>query len=56
MVLGLFLPCHPVIRVDSGILSLGTPKVSGFLIPFYLPTAEGLSGSEEEWCLSESYP
>lgn len=40
--------------VDSGILPVGTPKVSGFLVSFYPAPAQGLSGSTEEWGLSKS--
>ena len=32
---------------DSGILPVGTPKVSGFLVTFYPAPAQGLSGSTE---------
>ena len=46
--------CHPLTPVDSGILPLGTPKVSGFLVSFYPTPAQGLSGSTEEWGLLKS--
>lgn len=48
------LSCCPLTSVRSGILPVGTPKVSGFLVSFYPAPAQGLSGSTEEWGLLKS--